>query len=58
MIDLIVSLVVLGLALWLIDRLPIDGQIKRVIHIIAIVVALLWVLSWLGGYRSAIGGHW
>lgn len=48
LINLIISLVVLGLILYLIDMLPIDGKIKRIIHIVAIIVAILWILRALG----------
>jgi hypothetical protein len=42
--QIIIALVILGLILYLVDMLSIDGQIKRLIHIVAIVLAILYVL--------------
>lgn len=48
LIQIIVALVLLGLALWVIDQVPIDATVKRIIHVIVIVVAVLWVLQVFG----------
>jgi hypothetical protein len=48
MISVIVTLVILGLLLWVVDQLPIDGTIKRIIHVVVIVAAVLFVLQALG----------
>ena len=48
LIGLIVFLIVVGLILYLISLLPIDGTIKRIIHILVIVVVIIWLLSALG----------
>lgn len=48
LISIIISLVVLGLILYLVDMLPIDGGIKRIIHIVAIIAAILYVLRAFG----------
>jgi hypothetical protein len=48
MIDVIVALVILGLILWVVDQIPIDATIKRIIHVIAIVIAVLWCLQVFG----------
>ena len=45
MIGLLVSLILIGLLLWVVDQLPIDGTIKRVIHIVVIVLVVLWLIS-------------
>lgn len=54
LISIIVSLVVLGLLLWLIDFLPIDGRIKQIIHVLAIVAVVLWLISILLGNGTAM----
>lgn len=41
----IVYLVVIGLLLWLVDQLPIDGTIKRIIHVVIIVLVIMWIIS-------------
>lgn len=48
LIQIIVALVLLGLALWVVDQIPIDATVKRIIHVIVIVVAVLWVLQVFG----------
>lgn len=45
LIDLVIRLVVLGLILYLVDNLPIDAAIKRVVHLVLVVVVILWLLS-------------
>lgn len=42
--SLIIILVVLGLILWLIEQLPIDATIVRIIRVVVIVVVVLWLL--------------
>jgi hypothetical protein len=46
-ISLIVTIVVIGLLLWLIDMLPIDPKLKSIIHVIVVVVVILWLISFL-----------
>lgn len=45
LITLIIYLIIVGLLLWLVDQLPIDGTIKRIIHILIIVIVILWLVS-------------
>jgi len=48
-LQLIVGLVVLGIVLWLINTyLPMDGRIKTIINIVAVVGAVLWVMQAFG----------
>jgi hypothetical protein len=50
---LIVVLVVLALALYLIDLLPIpNSTIKRIIQALCVLVALLFILDRTGIYRT------
>jgi hypothetical protein len=49
LISLIISLVVVGLILWLINTyLPIDPKIKTIINVIVLVVVCLWLLQVFG----------
>jgi hypothetical protein len=57
MIELIVTLVILGVVLYIVDMLPIDATIKRIIHIVAILVAGLWVLQMLGFWHGFPSEH-
>lgn len=44
LIEILVSLVILGLLLWVIDQLPLSPDIKRIIHVVVIVFVVLWLL--------------
>ncbi len=48
MLSLILGLVVVGFVLFLIELAPIDGTIKKVIHALIILLAILWVLEGFG----------
>jgi hypothetical protein len=55
LILLIVVLVVLGLALYLVDLLPIpNSTIKRLIQAICVLIALLFILDRAGIYRTGM----
>jgi hypothetical protein len=52
---LIVALVVLALALYLVDLLPIPNiTIKRIIQALCVLVALLFILDRTGLYRTGL----
>lgn len=49
LIGLVVALIVVGILLWVVEtQLPIDATIKRIIHIVVILVVVLWLLSVFG----------
>jgi uncharacterized membrane protein len=48
LISLLVTLILVGVALYLIGLIPMDPTIAKVIRVVVIVVALLWVLSMFG----------
>ena len=50
LISIIVALVVIGLVLWLVDLLPIDGTIKQIIKVLTIVFVILWILQGFGWF--------
>lgn len=55
LILLIIVLVVLGLALYLVDLLPIpNSTIKRLIQAICVLIALLFILDRTGIYRTGM----
>lgn len=47
-VGLLVAVLVGALILYLVDRLPIDGPIKRIIQIVVIVLMILWLLDAFG----------
>ena len=48
LISLILALVVIGFALWLLQQIPIDATIKRIIQGIVILFVVIWLLQTLG----------
>ena len=49
LISLVVTLVVVGVILWLINAyIPMDGKIKQILNIVVVIVVVLWLLSAFG----------
>ena len=56
LIDVVVSLVILGVLLYILTLIPMDETIKQVIRVIVILAILLWVISMFSGYCSPFFG--
>lgn len=55
-ISLIVTLVVVGVALWLINNyIPMDGKIKTILNVVVVIVVIMWLLSLFGVLGSLSG---
>ena len=54
MISLIIALLVLGLVLYVVNLLPIDGTIKQIIQAVAIVAIVIWVIQTFMGGRGVL----
>ncbi|MBK1717376.1 Thivi_2564 family membrane protein [Thiocystis violacea] len=49
LISLVVTLVVVGVILWLINNyIPMDGNIKKILNVVVIIVVVLWLLTAFG----------
>ena len=49
LISLIVTMVLVGVILWLINAyIPMDGKIKKILNIVVVIVVVLWLLSAFG----------
>ena len=49
LISLVVTLIVVGVLLWLINAyIPMDGKIKKILNIVVVIVVVLWLLSVFG----------
>jgi hypothetical protein len=55
LISIIVTLVVIGLVLYLIDLIPMDRTIKQIIRIIVIIGVVIWLLQAFGFIGSISG---
>jgi len=49
LIGLVVTLVVVGVLLWLLNNyVPMDGKIKQIINVVVVIVVVIWVLQAFG----------
>jgi hypothetical protein len=53
-IAIVITLVIAGLILWAITQLPIDATIVRIIRVVVVVAAVLYVLNLMFGSRLAV----
>ncbi len=54
--SLIITLVVVGVLLWLINTyIPMDGKIKSILNIVIVIAVIIWLLQALG-VLGAVGG--
>jgi hypothetical protein len=44
LIQIIVALVIVGLILWVIEQIPMDATIARIIRVVVIVAVALWLI--------------
>ena len=46
LVSILVALVILGVVLWLVNRvIPTEPWVRQVINVVAVVVVILWLLS-------------
>lgn len=49
LISLVVTLVVVGVLLWLVNTyIPMDGKIKQILNIVVMIAVVLWLLAVFG----------
>lgn len=49
LINVIITLVVIGVLLWLLNTyLPMDGKIKQILNIVVVICVVVWLLSAFG----------
>lgn len=49
MINLLITLVVVGVLLWLVNTyIPMDGKIKSILNVVIVIVVILWLLQSFG----------
>ena len=49
LISLIITLVIVGVGLWLINNsIPMDGKIKTILNVVVVIVVIMWLLSVFG----------
>ncbi|MDT8450331.1 MAG: Thivi_2564 family membrane protein [Wenzhouxiangellaceae bacterium] len=56
LINLIITLVVVGVVLWLINSyIPMQHTMKKILNVVVIIVVILWLLSAFGVIGSMSG---
>ncbi len=49
LISLVVTLIIIGVLLWLVNTyIPMDGKIKKILNIVVFICVVLWLLSAFG----------
>lgn len=49
LISLVITLIVVGVLLWLVNAyIPMDGKIKRILNIVVVICVVLWLLTVFG----------
>jgi hypothetical protein len=57
LISIIVTLIVIGLLLYLIGLIPMDGTIKQIIRVVIIIAVIIWLLQSFGLLGPIGHGH-
>ncbi len=55
LISVIVSLIIVGVLLWLVNSyLPMDGKIKQILNVVVVIAVILWLLRVFGVWGGAV----
>ena len=56
LVSLVITLIVVGVLLWLINNyIPMDGKIKHILNMTVVGVVVLWILNAMGLINSLRG---
>lgn len=56
LVSLVITLIVVGVLLWLVNSyIPMDGKIKNILNIVVVVAVVVWLLNVLGLMDSLRG---
>lgn len=55
LLNLVITLIVVGVLLWLVNNyIPMDPKIKQILNVVVVIVVIVWLLQ-LFGVLGAIG---
>jgi hypothetical protein len=57
LVSIIITLIVVGLLLYLIGMIPMDGTIKQIIRVVVLIFVIVWLLQSFGVLGSLGVGH-
>ena len=53
LVNIVIALIVVGMALWLINRfIPMAGSIKSILNALVVICVVLWLLNVFGLFHS------
>ena len=52
LLQILVTLVVVGVLLWLVNLIPMQGTIKSILNAIVVIAVVLWLLNIFGLFHS------
>ena len=53
LVTIVISLIVVGVLLWLVNTyIPMDAKIKKILNIVVVVVVVLWLLNVFGVFNG------
>ena len=55
-IQIVIALVIVGLILWVVQQIPMDPTIARIIRVVVIVFVVIWLLYVLAGAAGSWSG--
>jgi hypothetical protein len=55
LIEIVIVLIVVGLLLWIVQQIPMDPTIARIIRVCVIVFVCIWLLYMLIGFAGGLG---
>ena len=52
LLPIVITLIVVGILLWLVNTyIPMEASIKRILNILVVVVVILWLLNIFGAFN-------
>jgi hypothetical protein len=58
LINIVITLIVVGVLLWLINNyIPMAGSIKSILNVVVVIVVVLWLLNIFGVFTSISRMH-
>ena len=48
LVTVVIALCVVGVLLWLVNRIPMQGQIKNILNIVVVIAVIIWLLKAFG----------
>ena len=52
LLQVLITLVVIGVLLWLVNLIPMQGTIKSILNAVVVIVVVLWLLNIFGLFHS------